>query len=274
MKYKLICVDMDGTLLNGEKEITHRNLEAIKKAHELGVKVVIATGRIFISANYFGDLIGVQAPVIASNGAYVREKDKDEAVYEEYLGKDNYKLVLSILEKYNITPQFYGIDTLYVEEMKFSALTYQAANKVMPSNRQVKIRIIEDWNKLFEERDINLIKVMATDIDGEKIKLAKKEFAKLGKFEVVSSLDNSFEVMSKGTSKGNALKKVCDYYGIDRSEVICIGDNENDISMIKFAGLGVAMGNGEEIVKKQADYIALTNEEDGVAKVIEKFILT
>ncbi|MEG2291119.1 MAG: Cof-type HAD-IIB family hydrolase [Clostridium sp.] len=272
MKYKLICLDMDGTLLTNKKNITDRNLKAIKMAHDLGVKVVVATGRIFVSASYYGDLIGVKAPVIASNGTYVREKDNDKAIYEEYLGQDSCKLIVDILKKYNIEPQFYGIDTLYTKEMKFAALIYEAANKEMPLNRQVKIKRIEDWNRLFDDKHIKLIKIMATDLDGEKIKLAKKEFVELGDFEVVSSLKNSFEVMRKGTSKGNALRRVCDYYGIDRSEVICVGDNENDISMIEFAGLGVAMGNGEEMVKAKADYITLTNEEDGVAHVIEKFI--
>lgn len=274
MKYKLICMDMDGTLLNDKKEVSERSKKAIKKAHDLGVKVVIATGRIFVSAEYYGDIIGVKAPIIASNGAYVREKDSDRAIYEEGLGQENFQLIVELLKKYNIVPHFYTDDTIYTEKLIHSSLAYKNANKTLPSNRQVKIQVVNDWGKLFKETNPRLLKAMAVGEDGEKVKEAKEEFTKLNKFQVVSSMKNSFEVMARTTSKGNALKKICDYYGIDRNEIISIGDNENDISMIKYAGLGVAMGNAEEAVKNIAAYVTATNEEDGVAKVIEKYILS
>lgn len=273
MKYKLICMDMDGTLLNDKKEVSERCKIAISKAHELGVKVVIATGRIFVSAEYYGDIIGVKAPIIASNGAYVREKDSDRSIYEQGLGAENYQLIVELLKKHDIVPHFYTEDTIYTEKLIHSSLTYKKANKTLPANRQVKIEVVEDWNELFSNKKPRLIKSMAVGDNEEKMKIAKEEFIKLDKFQVVSSMKNSFEVMAKTTSKGNALKKLCDYYGIDRNEIISVGDNENDISMIKFAGLGVAMGNAEEAVKKIADYVTATNEEDGVAKVIEKYIL-
>ena len=90
---------------------------------------------------------------------------------------------------------------------------------------------------------------------------------------MVSSRFDNFEVMNKGVSKGNAVKILADYYGINSEQVICIGDSENDLSMIKFAGLGVAMGNGSQVVKEAAQYITDSNNCDGVAKVIEKFVL-
>jgi len=266
-------MDMDGTLLNDKKEVSERAIKAIEKAHNLGVKVVIATGRIFVSAEFYGDIIGVKAPIIASNGAYIREKDADKAIYEEGLGSENYELVLNLLRKYDIVPHFYTEDTIYTEKLIHSSLSYKNANKTLPQNRQVKIKVINDWNKLFIEENPRIIKAMAIDLDGKKIKEAKAEFISLNRFQIVSSLKNCFEVMAKETSKGNALKKICDYYGIDRNEIIAIGDNENDISMIRYAGLGIAMGNAESEVKELADYITLSNEEDGVARVIEEFII-
>lgn len=273
MKYKLICMDMDGTLLNDKKEVSERSIKAIEKAHNLGVKVVIATGRIFVSAEFYGDIIGVKAPIISSNGACVRERDGEKAIYEENLGCENYELVLSLLKKYDIVPHFYTDDTIYTERIIHSSLSYKNANKTLPQNRQIKIKLVNDWNKLFIEERPKIIKAMAVDLDGKRIKEAKAEFVSLNKFQIVSSFKNSFEIMAKETSKGNALKKICDYYGIARNEIISIGDNENDISMIRFAGLGVAMGNAESVVKEIADYITLSNEEDGVAKVIEEFII-
>lgn len=101
---------------------------------------------------------------------------------------------------------------------------------------------------------------------------AKEEFKKQEDLEVVSSGKINFEVMSKGTSKGIAVKKFCDILGIDSKEVICIGDNENDISMIKFAGLGIAMGNATDEVKSMADFVTDTNVNDGVAKALRKIL--
>lgn len=272
LKYKLICVDMDGTLLNSKKEITRKSLDAIKKAHELGVKLVIATGRIFVSAGYYGDLIGVKAPIIASNGAYVREKDGEKVIFQEYLSMEECSNIVSILKEYNIVPHFYSFDTIYTSKIIHSSLAYKNANAKLPQNRQVKIEVIDDWEKLFLKRP-KLIKTMAVDDDGDKVLQAKERFLSLDKFEVVSSFSKSFEVMPRGTSKGNAVKKICEYYGVHPSEVIAIGDNENDISMIEYAGLGIAMGNSEEKVKEIADYITESNDRDGVAMAIEKFIL-
>ena len=263
---------MDGTLLNSKKEITQRSLDAIKKAHELGVKLVIATGRIFVSAANYGDLIGVKAPIIASNGAYVREKDGEKVIFQEYLSMEECSNIVSILKEYNIVPHFYSFDTIYTSKIIHSSLAYKNANAKLPRSRQVKIEVIDDWEKLFLKRP-KLIKTMAVDDDGDKVLQAKERFLSLDKFEVVSSFSKSFEVMPRGTSKGNAVKKICEYYGVHPSEVIAIGDNENDISMIEYAGLGIAMGNSEEKVKDIADYITESNDRDGVAMAIEKFIL-
>ncbi len=95
----------------------------------------------------------------------------------------------------------------------------------------------------------------------------------MNEFEVVSSHFDNFEVTGKGVSKGNAVKVLANYYGIDSEQVICIGDSENDLSMIKYAGLGIAMGNADENVKEAAKYITDNNNCDGVAKAIEKFVL-
>lgn len=92
-------------------------------------------------------------------------------------------------------------------------------------------------------------------------------------FEVASSNSDNFEMTKKGTSKGKAVEVLADFYNIKRDEVICMGDGENDLSMIEYAGLGIAMGNASSIVKKRANYVTDTNCNDGVAKAIEKFVL-
>lgn len=273
LKYKLICIDMDGTLLNKTGEISKRNLEAIKMASKNGVNVAVTTGRLFASANYFADLLEVKTPVIASNGAYIREKSSDKVIYKSLLGYDNAIKVVEILKTFDLYPHFNTYDSIFTERIINSSLFYSRLNETLPEDRKIKICIVEDWQKVLKENEGEILKCIVIDKDIEKIKKAKEEINKIETLEVVSSLKKNFEIMAKGVSKGKAVEMLANYYGIDRSEIICMGDNENDLSMIKYAGLGIAMGNAEDFVKESAHYITDTNDNDGVAKAIEKFVL-
>jgi len=271
--YKLLCTDMDGTLLNDKKEISERNLRAIKEVHEKGVKVVVCTGRMFTSADFFSDLLGVKTPVIASNGAFIREKDRDEIIYKALLGKKNSFTILNVCKKHGIYPNFHTHNTIFTEEITYSAASYVKINETLPEGKKITITLVKDWEEIFNKYENEILKCIAVDTDGERIDRAKQELSLLGSLEVVSSFKNNFEAMNRGVSKGRAVEILAHYYNISKEEIICIGDNENDISMIEYAGLGVAMANGEECVKKAADYITDNNNDDGVAKVIEEFIL-
>lgn len=271
--YKLFCTDMDGTLLNSKGEVSDENKDAIKKAHEKGVKVVICTGRLFTSANYFADLIGVKAPVICANGAYIREKDRDEIIYKSVLGLENCRKVLDVLKKYDIFPHFNTPDTVFTKRIIYSSASYEKINKTLPEDRRINIRVVEDWDNIFKENYNEILKCIAIDEDREKIQKAKLELQGYDDLEVVSSSSNNIEIMCKGSSKGRAVKILAEYLNVKSEEVICIGDNENDKSMIDYAGLGIAMENGDNSVKEIADFITDTNDNNGVAKAIEKFIL-
>lgn len=270
---KLLCMDMDGTLLNSKGEISKRNIEAIKKAHEKGVKVTICTGRIFTSARYYADLIGIKVPIIATNGSYIREKDRDEIIYKSVLGKRKCKEILRVLRNYGIYPHYNTSNIVFTEKIIYSSQSYTNMNKTLPKNRQIDIQIVEDWEEIFDKYEQEILKCICIDKDREKIIAAKKELLKNEELTVVSSSMDNFEVMSKGVSKGRAVEVLAGFYNIKQDEIMCIGDNENDISMISYAGMGVAMGNGEEFVMKAANYVTDTNDEDGVAKAIEKLIL-
>ncbi|MBZ9636759.1 Cof-type HAD-IIB family hydrolase [Clostridium sp. FP1] len=273
MDYKLICIDMDGTLLNDEKIISAKNLRAIKLASEKGVRIAVCTGRIFTSAEFFSELLGVKSPVIASNGAYIREKDRNEVVYKSTLGVEKCKKLLSVFRQYSLYPHYYTSNIVFTEKLIHSSCFYKEVNKTLPKDKQVEIVLVEDWDEIFEKYESEIFKGIAIDEDLEKLQNAKNQLKGMEDFEVVSSRFDNFEVMNRGVSKGNAVKILGDYYGINSKQIICIGDSENDLSMIKFAGLGVAMGNGNDAVKKTAQYITDSNNCDGVARVIEKFVL-
>ena len=273
MDYKLICIDMDGTLLNDKKTISERNIRAIKLAYEKGVRIAVCTGRIFTSAEFFSDLLGVKSPVIAANGAYIRIRDSEIEVYKATIGYDNCKKLLSVFRKYDIYPHYYTNNVIFTENTIYSSSFYAEANKLLSKDKQIKVVLVKDWDEIFKKYETEIFKGIGINKDIEKIYKAKIELRDMNEFEVVSSHFNNFEVTNKGVSKGNAVKVLVDYYGIDSKQVICIGDSENDLSMIKIAGLGVAMGNADDVVKKASQYITDTNNNDGVAKAIEKFVI-
>jgi len=267
----MIAMDMDGTLLNNKKEITERTKKALKKANEKGINLVVCTGRIFTSALFYAKLIGTKAPIIASNGAYIREKDENKVIYKKCLEKEDAKKIISLAEENGFYPQVFTVDTIYSRKLIYSSKNYSLWNEQIPKEDRVNIEIVDDLYKVVDQNDILKIVVMSEELE----KLFKlKSFIKDNiDVSVYSSLENNFEVMARGISKGNAVKILADFYKISPEEVICIGDNENDISMIQYAGLGVAMGNATEDLKLVADLVIDTNDNDGIAKFLEEYIL-
>lgn len=274
MKYKMIAMDMDGTLLTTDKVVSQGNKEILKKAADMGIKLVICTGRIFTSAWVYADLIGTEAPIIASNGAYIREKDRDEVIYMKTLPKEDIFKVVKIVKDYGFYPHLFSSDTIFTEKIIFTSKMYDKQNESLPSQKKVKIVITDDLEKTIEENYQIILKiVIVSEMDEiEKLNKLRNKIENKIDASIVASAANNFEIMYKGISKGNAVKILGDIYGISPEETICIGDNENDISMIEYAGLGVAMENATDGLKAAADYVTDTNDNDGVAKAIEKFV--
>lgn len=275
---KLICIDMDGTLLNSKNEVSERNKEVLKKAKELGVNIAITTGRLFSSARYYSDLIGIDTAVIASNGAYIKTNYNDEPILENPISIDLVIEIFNIVKKYGLSVNFNSWDTLIREYEVPETHAYAVMNKALPENKRVKF-IIDNKNftetlKNFNDKILKGIVIEERE-NKEQLWAAKEELKKVlgDRLHIVSSGHNNFEVMSGNTSKGKAVECYAKSLNIPASEVMCIGDSENDLSMLKFAGIGVAMGNGLDLIKKEADYITDSNDEDGVAGAINHFVL-
>lgn len=269
---------MDGTLLNSKHEVSERNKEALKKAKELGVNIAIATGRLFCSARYYSDIIGVNTAVIASNGAYIKTNYEDTALLENPMPKDVAIKIYNIVKKYGLSVNFNSWDTLIREYPVPKTHAYYVMNKILPEEKQVKFIINSDnFVNALEAFEGNILKGIVIEEKENKDHLwaAKKELKSIfgDKLHIVSSGNDNFEVMIGSSSKGNAVAHLAKSLNLSPEEVMCIGDSENDLSMINFAGIGVAMGNGLDLLKNAADYITDTNNNDGVAKAIENFVL-
>ncbi|GFR34727.1 Cof-type HAD-IIB family hydrolase [Thermobrachium celere] len=254
MKYKLIAMDMDGTLLNSKKEVTEYTKDVLRRAAKEGVKLVVCTGRIFTSAKSYARIIGTKAPIIASNGAYIREKDREEVIYEKYINKDTLIKIIKVSREWGFYPHIYTTDTIYSEKLIHSSLNYTRWNETVPEDEKINIKIVDRLEDVVNKEGENFLKVvvMADEDQIERLQGLKKYIRENMDVSVFSSYVNNFEVMDKEVSKGRALKILADYFGINKEEIICFGDNENDKTMFEFAGFPVAMGNAEEEIKKNS----------------------
>lgn len=273
VKYKMLVTDMDYTLLNKDKDVSERNKKALKAAMDKGIHVIVATGRIYTSALYYARLLGISTPIIASNGAIIREEHTDNTMYQCLLPEAGIKEMIRLTREIGLYCHFFSRDTIYTERLVNVSYRYTEWNKFLAEKDQVKIGLLDSFEDMTEYQKNEIFKAVVVDDDSNKLQYIRDEVLKTGLVTVSQSLNDNIEVMSKEVSKGNAVAKLAEIYKINPAEIITLGDNENDISMIEYAGLGVAMGNAVQLLKDRADYITGDYLDDGVAQVIEKFIL-
>ncbi|MEX2460122.1 MAG: Cof-type HAD-IIB family hydrolase [Paenibacillaceae bacterium] len=242
-KYKLVALDMDGTVLNDEQQISEANRQAIHAATEAGVIVMFSTGRGIHSAKPFIDELQLQSPIITTNGSEVwkapgvlHKRHQMEAKWIQQMHQiaiehDSWYWAYAIEGVYNRDNWPGDMDTI-------------------------------DWLKFgFYTENI------------EKLAAIRQELESWDVFEITNSHPCNLEMNPVGVNKASGLFDVCHLLGIDMSEVIAMGDSLNDIAMIRAAGLGVAMGNAQDELKRAANVITASNVEDGVARIIEQYVL-
>lgn len=273
MKYKLIAIDMDGTLLNSQNRISDRNKEIVKKATDKGVKIVLSTGRIFLSALHFARFLEIETPIISCNGAYVAEHNNSNIIYEKPISVNSSKKIIDLAEEKGIYYHFYDDTTFFARRVSETVNNYYKLNEEVDEKEKINIRIIDNPMEIIKREKPLIYKFVFVEDDKEKLLDFRKEASKINGTEIASSWWNNMEVMNRGVSKGKALDELCNVLNINTEEVVAIGDNENDIPMLKTAGFSIAMGNGEDEVKKIAHTVTSTNDENGVGEAIEKFIL-
>jgi hypothetical protein len=272
MGYKLIAIDMDDTLLTHDKKISEGNIKALRLAHEKGIHIVISTGRIYASAYSYSEVLGFKPFIIASNGAIIRDPD-NRKLYESVMDMNEIVQLIRISERYNTYYHFYSDTTVYTPEVSNKYEKYAEWNKLFSSFLKVDVKEIE--NPLVNVYKLNtaIVKYVIFNDDNNLIKIIRDDLGVKSNLNITSSYFNNIEIINKGVNKGNALKILGEYYNIDRSEMIAVGDSENDLEMVKYAGLGVAVDNAIDLLKNNADFITKSNMDNGVAYVIEKYIL-
>ncbi len=272
-KIKMIGLDLDGTLLTDRKEFTDRSKRALRAAIDSGIIVLIATGR---------PLTGIPEEIrnfpgmryaLTSNGAKVMDVWENRVVDEHLLSAKLAEKALEICGKYDTLQEVYYDGVSYAPADKRDMIPRYHKNPNMWEYMRKTRTWVEDIFRMVRESDRGLDKIQMLFADMEERTKAWQELSEVEGLELVGSLGYNIEINAAGVNKGSGLVSLGRLLGIRREEIMACGDGDNDLLMLKEVGFGVAMANAEEEVKKAADYITLSNEEDGVADAIEKFAL-
>lgn len=282
---KLIAIDMDGTLLTPEHSITPRTILAINKALEQDIQVVIATGRAFYEAHAIVSEYDLNIPYICLNGAQIRNEQHE--VMENY--PMNYDLISEVADVFKSEDVFYQVYTdkaIYTTSIErdidiFIELAEQSGggSDVEKIRRLMRERLaktslkeVSNYREIYEQEDEQVLKFLAASANKPKLVRTKNYLNEIDQLAVSASSYGNIEVTRKGAQKGVALEKMAADLDVDLKDTMAIGDNLNDISMLKRVGTAVAMGNATTEVKAIADIVTGTNIEDGVAVAIENVL--
>lgn len=263
--FKLIACDLDDTLLRNDFSVSPINRKAIEEAKKRGIKFIVLTGRVTAAVKPIVDALGIYEPFGSFQGAKIIDPLTNEMLYSCQLERQNALDMLRYAEKNDIHVNIYDDTKIFVKQLNKWTVFYESFA------RKVEIVVVGSLqNYFFKETP----KIVMID-EHEKLLKAYEEISRFKSDDInmFFSKKNFLEFTNKQATKGHALKFLADKWHIERHEIMAIGDNYNDLTMIEYAGLGICMENGEESVKMKSDFVTLSNENDGVAYAIDKFIL-
>lgn len=266
-KYKAVFIDIDGTLIKSDHTVSEFTIATIQKLKEKNVLVVLVSARPLSGIMPISEEVGLlNYPVASLNGAYILADGK--VLFDSIIAVDTVIRIQEQLQKYHTTIICYE-QFQWFSEFKNAATEHEQKITSIPVTIQPFINTVQHWrnentapNKIHVIDSAAVINVIENDL--------KEQFT--GHLSIATSQPRFLEVMNIESSKLNALKLLISHYNIKQEETIAIGDNFNDKEMIQFAGTGIAMGNAPAEVKAVANYVTDTNNNDGVAKALKRFM--
>ncbi len=271
---RMIGLDLDGTLLNTQKELTENTRRVLTESIDSGILVLVATGRPFTGIpEELRTFPGIHY-ALTSNGARVLDTDHNKLLIEHLLPMESAKKALRIFEKYDTLSEIYFDGQGYADAAKLDEVgKYHHDPNMWNYVRTTRIPVPDIWDVIAKENR-NMDKVQALFADMDEREQAWKELSELKELELVGSLSYNIEINATGVNKGTALVALGEMLGIPREAIMACGDGDNDVHLLREVGFGVAMANAQPQVKDAADYITSSNDEEGVARAIEKFALS
>jgi hypothetical protein len=263
---KLVAIDLDDTLLRDDFTISPRTLAAVRAVRESGVKITLATGRMPGSARPYAEQLALDVPVINYHGAMIQHALSREIIFRRVIPVNLAEELVGFLQKKQLYVQIYLRDQVFTRELNKYSDLYKRIAKVRIEQR--------DLLQLLQEEPEGVEKILVINEEHAISKLADILGQRYGrKIHLTKSKPIFLEFTEITVNKGAALASLAESYGFAREEVMAIGDSFNDLEMIEYAGLGVAMGNAGPEVRAKADVITGTNQEDGVAQALERYVL-
>lgn len=285
--YRLVAIDLDGTMLNQYGIITEETKDVIKKVQEKNVEVIIASGRAINSVKNFSKEINSQNYFISGNGAITYDIQNDKILYENILSKQKVLQIIKVCEENSIYYNVYTENGIIAKSLNYNTLYYYKDNLSKPEENQTHINIVENVYDYIEQREEKILKIMICDEHQSVFNSIIRKLKEISQIEVLEVSHMSRKIIKQGTEeikleyfytevsaqnvdKWNAIENLIKILGISKEEVVAIGDNANDLKMIQNAGLGIAMGESAPYIKQSADKVALGNDENGVAQALEE----
>ena len=289
--YKLVAIDLDGTLLNSFGEVTDNTKEALLEAKKQGVEIVLASGRPISSTKSLAVELGVDNYIISGNGAVVYDIQNEEAIYDRFLSKEQVLEVADICEANSIFYNIYTEEEVITKSLSYNVLFYHKENIKKIEEKRTHINVVQDVRKyIVESGKDKFLKITVCDesktiFNGiiRKLKeignldilnvehMSRKKF-KIGTEEV--SIEYHYtEITNENVNKWTAIEYLINKLNIKREDVVAIGDNINDKEMIVNSGLGIVMGNSNPLMKEIGNVIVSDNNSEGVLEAFNKYIL-
>lgn len=265
MNVKLFVTDLDGTLVPESGRVSKKNIKAIHDLESAGIKVVLATGRMYKGALPIAEQLGVHVPIIAYNGALIKSS-AGEILHTQFMNEAIVKRILTFFEQRNWHLQSYSDDELYFPKRDRYVQYYEDMQKV--TGNEV------GWDGM-QQHINNVTKLLSISGKNEELINRMREIKKFfgAQVEVTRSNDLFAEFLAGGCTKAGAVKIIADKLKIDRTEIMAIGDSENDLPMLRSVGRSIAMGNAIPAVKKSCFYRTDLCENDGFAKAVYEYVL-
>ena len=278
MRFKLIALDIDGTLLNSQKQIGPRTKQALHDAAEAGIKIVLCTGRRYRSTLFILQMLGIKPMVVAHGGSLVKDSRTHETIYKHALPFKLAEAVLVFLRKYDVSPLVildafpHGPDFVIENDRtgkpEFLRYIQAAAGHYLVSREFANV----PRHKMLEIALFDKMGSLTTLLHSLKQEFRNQIVAHVLQFDRYRNQSDCLEIFGRGTSKWNALIHVAEQFGIADKEIIAAGDDVNDLEMIEKAGFGIAMGNARDEIKDVADLVTGSYDEEGVADFVEQIL--
>ncbi len=270
---KLISLDLDGTLLDSRKRLSAGNLQALQACIARGVQIVPTTGRTVDGVPAAVKEIPGVRYAIATNGAIIYDMKEEKIIDRRTLDHSKALSILHILEEYPVMYDPYINGRGITEEKFFNHMDNFGLTKELQDMVRITRDVVPNIIRFVEENDSPIEKINMFFADPSLKSQIRERLNEISDIVITSSIPLNLEINHPEATKGKGILRLAEYLGISREETMAFGDGENDLSMIIEAGIGVAMENGMDFLKVNADYVTKSNDEDGVAAAIDRFVL-